>query len=548
MVRDSIRKHKTVHTEVSNMNRMRKVLIADDEIKVGQLVKRLIQWDRLGLTCIGLVTDGQTAYEKILSESPDIVITDIRMPVLTGLEMIQKASEQGVKCHFIVVSGYKYFDYAQKALKYGVEDYLLKPIDEDELNRQLQKIVAEEEQREDKQQQVDQIEKKLEDSKYLRHKEFLRQILSQKQENIDAANTEFGLQLENKCFRGLTFKLDRDIDVAENTQQMQFVLRKIMQKAEDAFSACTIDLIAAVQSNHSVQVLLNYFQTEQENIDNRITDFFNELSDYLENFQHYRITVGVSSEVESFEQISTAIEMSKEAAASRLFKGNGRRIEYCQEPHTLFSPKDFQNEYEEFAKAVETMQPDACQYQIHKCFRLASDKALFASEFYAMGLWLLRSTYEILEIADTFDVDVQQEVLENLSTVADLRDYVIRQVQRVITESRSERENRERKPVLEAIAYMKEHFTEKITLEDVAATIGFNANYFSELFKKETGENFSNYLLGIRMEKAKQMLRDTKIPVYEIGESVGYKDAKYFSQQFMKVVGVKPAEYRKLYY
>lgn len=548
MVRDSIRKHKTVHTEVSNMNRMRKVLIADDEIKVGQLVKRLIQWDRLGLTCIGLVTDGQTAYEKILSESPDIVITDIRMPVLTGLEMIQKASEQGVKCHFIVVSGYKYFDYAQKALKYGVEDYLLKPIDEDELNRQLQKIVTEEEQREDKQQQVDQIEKKLEDSKYLRHKEFLRQILSQKQENIDAVNTEFGLQLENKCFRGLTFKLDRDIDVAENTQQMQFVLRKIMQKAEDAFSACTIDLIAAVQSNHSVQVLLNYFQTEQENIDNRITDFFNELSDYLENFQHYRITVGVSSEVESFEQISTAIEMSKEAAASRLFKGNGRRIEYCQEPHTLFSPKDFQNEYEEFAKAVETMQPDACQYQIHKCFRLASDKALFASEFYAMGLWLLRSTYEILEIADTFDVDVQQEVLENLSTVADLRDYVIRQVQRVITESRSERENRERKPVLEAIAYMKEHFTEKITLEDVAATIGFNANYFSELFKKETGENFSNYLLGIRMEKAKQMLRDTKIPVYEIGESVGYKDAKYFSQQFMKVVGVKPAEYRKLYY
>lgn len=109
--------------------------------------------------------------------------------------------------------------------------------------------------------------------------------------------------------------------------------------------------------------------------------FFNELSDYLENFQHYRITVGVSSEVESFEQISTAIEMSKEAAASRLFKGNGRRIEYCQEPHTLFSPKDFQNEYEEFAKAVETMQPDACQYQIHKCFRLASDKALLQANF-----------------------------------------------------------------------------------------------------------------------------------------------------------------------
>ena len=75
------------------MNRMRKVLIADDEVKVGQLVKRLIQWDRLGLTCIGLVTDGQTAYEKILSESPDIVITDIRMPGCDGLDLIRRAHE-----------------------------------------------------------------------------------------------------------------------------------------------------------------------------------------------------------------------------------------------------------------------------------------------------------------------------------------------------------------------------------------------------------------------------------------------------------------------
>lgn len=82
------------------MNRMRKVLIADDEVKVGQLVKRLIQWDRLGLTCIGLVTDGQTAYEKILSESPDIVITDIRMPVLTGLEMNPEGIRAGREMPF----------------------------------------------------------------------------------------------------------------------------------------------------------------------------------------------------------------------------------------------------------------------------------------------------------------------------------------------------------------------------------------------------------------------------------------------------------------
>ena len=191
------------------MEKRLKVLIADDEAKVGQLVKRLIEWDEIGLECIGIAQDGQTAYDRIVAESPDIVITDIRMPVLTGLEMIQKASEQGIHCHFIVVSGYKYFDYAQKALKYGVEDYLLKPIDEVELNRQLRKIVETESEKRVQTQYVDTMEKRLHDSKYLRHKEFLKEVAEQTETDIVKANEDFGLQLQDTLFRAVYFKLDR---------------------------------------------------------------------------------------------------------------------------------------------------------------------------------------------------------------------------------------------------------------------------------------------------------------------------------------------------
>ena len=153
-----------------------KFLLADDTELIREGLKSMLLQLPNPAICpeIRTACNGAEALSLMREHPVDLLITDIRMPVLTGLEMIQKASEQGVKCHFIVVSGYKYFDYAQKALKYGVEDYLLKPIDEDELNRQLQKIVAEEEQREDKQQQVDQIEKKLEDSKYLSHTESSR--------------------------------------------------------------------------------------------------------------------------------------------------------------------------------------------------------------------------------------------------------------------------------------------------------------------------------------------------------------------------------------
>ena len=102
---------------------MLKVLIADDEPRVGQLVKHLIHWDELGLSFVDICRDGRTALERIEQEQPEIVITDIRMPVLTGLELVQQVSERFPQTRFVVISGYRYFEYAQKALKYGVEDY-----------------------------------------------------------------------------------------------------------------------------------------------------------------------------------------------------------------------------------------------------------------------------------------------------------------------------------------------------------------------------------------------------------------------------------------
>lgn len=122
---------------------MLKVLIADDEPRVAMLVKQLIHWQEQGLECVGLFQDGQSALDAIRQLHPDIVITDIRMPVLSGLELIEKTLESEPQVRFVVISGYRYFEYAQRAIKYGVQDYLLKPIDEEELNRVLGKICAE---------------------------------------------------------------------------------------------------------------------------------------------------------------------------------------------------------------------------------------------------------------------------------------------------------------------------------------------------------------------------------------------------------------------
>lgn len=117
-----------------------KVLIIEDEKRIGELLLRLIDWESLGFELLGYVCDGYEGYQKICRERPEIVITDIRMPTMTGLEIIAKVREEEIPCHFIVISGYQQFEYAKTALQYQVDDYLLKPINKEELTLTLEKV------------------------------------------------------------------------------------------------------------------------------------------------------------------------------------------------------------------------------------------------------------------------------------------------------------------------------------------------------------------------------------------------------------------------
>ena len=122
-------------------NKKWRVLIVDDEFRIGRLIKKLIHWDEFALECVDVVDNGGTAFEIIQSDRcPDVVITDIRMPKINGLELIAMTREIHKNMKFVVISGYKEFEYAHQALQYGVEDYLLKPVNEEELNRVLKKI------------------------------------------------------------------------------------------------------------------------------------------------------------------------------------------------------------------------------------------------------------------------------------------------------------------------------------------------------------------------------------------------------------------------
>lgn len=176
---------------------------------------------------------------------------------------------------------------------------------------------------------------------------------------------------------------------------------------------------------------------------------------------------------------------------------------------------------------------------------------LMASEYYGLGNGLIAEyAAVVLELFQTEPEKAAQwqEAVGHCRTVSSLQKYIKDALKEDLEMIRKRREDLERKPVLNAIRYVQENYGQKILLEDVAEMVGFNASYFSEIFKKETGKNFTTFLLEVRIEESKTMLRDTTKTIYEIAADVGYKDAKFFSQQFTKMVGIKPKEYRRLYY
>lgn len=534
---------------------MLRILIADDEKKIGLLVRELIDWEGLDLELIGIVQDGREARDIILREEPDIVITDIRMPNLSGLDMIKAVTQAGKKVHFIVISGYRYFEYAQTALKYGVEDYLLKPIEEEELNRILYQVCDAEKRKKKESLRIEHLEKKLDNSKYILHKELMNQMIDCREHILlSEVNEDYGVNLTAGIFRALCIKVDRSIREERNPAQEKLIVQKLIKLTEETLREGVTDLLCSEQDSMSILVLLNYDNEQQKQIQHAINELHLRFCEYIAGFGSYEVTLGVSGEVGAFEHIKYLLEMAREAVHGRLFAGTGKRLDnYSERFDTVYQAARLAEQYSgKLRQSVEIMDAVKLESCIRTCFATAQQEGLMAYEFYELARELI--VRFCTAMAEYFQKDmggILEEWLDtanHCNTVGMLTKYLVSGMGAYTREQLQVKSELERRPVIEAVEYIRQNYREKISLEDIAADRGFNANYFSELFKNETGKNFTAYLLEVRMEAAKVLLRDSRDTIYEIAEKVGYRDAKFFSQQFTKTVGIKPTEYRKLYY
>lgn len=523
-------------------------IIADDEPFICGMLEKLIDFDTLGLELLECVHDGETLEARIEELHPDIVLTDISMPRQDGLDVIRKTWEKGNMCRFVIISGYRQFEYAYNALKYKVEDYLLKPVEKTELNRVLQKICEE----------IRHVAPSDEDMERIRQHTYLiekgiHQELKNDSLSLTDINRMFKAEFQKGKFRVVMMKLDFTRDEKQRMEDVSSVINKIRNVGFQILQNCCTEVIGCWRKDR-VLFLLNYGAGEDEKIKKRLKDIYVHAKHVTDLFYGFNLTMCVGKSVDRICYAEESRISCHRLCWLRMHYGiNQIMFEDAYEDTPVGGFRPHLNSIRgELEKSFNAMDVEAMKLQLKQFFLLpvpilcGTEAMLFLNEVighfcerYAMVMKDAASQESIKEnIFGELDMQTSMEAYEQALS---------RQLERYLLEMSETVRGKNAKPILRATAYIENHFAEHITLETLANLVNLNPIYFSNLFKREVGKSFTEYLTDFRMKKAKEMLRSSDCNINEIADALGYSDARYFSKTFKKEVGIKPTDYRKIY-
>ncbi len=536
---------------------MSKVIIADDEKKVCQLIYMLVDWKEFEMEVVSIVNNGMEVLEKVKEHAPNLIITDIRMPGLNGLDMIEQVKAADNTIEFIIISGYRHFEYAQTAIKFGVNDYLLKPIKKEELVSTLSKMQIKLREKNDLQKGQEQLKKDLENNKAKLRRGLFTDILFTgilNKNNItrDKLNSEYNYNFQEGYFQAVCLKLDhvRLLNYG-NTSLLEDKTLNLLAKT---FCPVCHD-VGIYFDNNIIFCILNYGLEQEKEIRKLLKTVMDEniLQDAI--YQQLEVTIGLGGPVAYVTQLPESLKSSYYALQQRLLHGTGKVLEL--EADTAESLADSPVFYEfnrNFTANLNNLDLESVLKNMETLKRNLLERPettgheilQMTKEVCNVYLLSMRTNKIAVPNADYFIRDFN-EAASDCCSVQELFKVLSKTIEESLSKVIEDRKQMNIKPIRMAKQYIENNYMKSISLDEVSTHAGFSATYFSTLFKKETGSTFLEYLSSVRMNQSKELLKETNKSIVTICEEVGYSDIKYFTKSFKKFTGLKPNEYRKLY-
>lgn len=531
---------------------MIKIFLVEDEVIIRNSIKNSIDWNKEGYEFLGEAGDGELAYPLIVQLKPDILLTDIKMPFMDGLELSQAVKKELPEIKIIILSGYNDFDFAKRGIEIGITDYLLKPISAEELMKVINGVAIKIREEREERAQIRKYEEDMQDNlEFERQNLFTRMIMdNMTMTEILEEGRRLDLDLSAPVYNFVLFKL------------MNYGRREFQQELMDAF----MNIEAYIESQNNIvsfnrgvegHAFLFLAEDEQE-LKNEIEASRIKIRQILDNFPEVEYFGGIGKPVSRLRELKESFQDAERAFSARFSSHKNRIVsreelieENGQEP-MLAGIGSMGENREMIAKFLR----NGTEEEI-KSFVSAYFKEILGKNINSMMLrqYVMIDVYiTVVAFGEKIGMDIDQiqnkcgnmrEIQLNVGTTEVMREYVERLLGEMI-KVRDDISGQRYSDIIEAARkYIQMNYmSDEISLGSVASSVGMSASYFSSLFSQETNQTFVEYLTGIRMDKAKELLMCSNKKSSEIGFEVGYKDSHYFSHIFKKTQGCSPKEYR----
>lgn len=503
-----------------------RLIIADDEKLIRESLASFIDWEKLGYELVLLAEDGDEIIEKIDELRPDVILTDIQMRRTTGIQVAEYVSKRFPQIVMVLLSGYREFEYAKQAISFGVQEYLLKPISISAINSTFIKIKEKLEECEEEEKQ---------------QKEMVKTLRSYKQAAVEKLMElgKMGILTESSC--------------------RAYMNRFDMTSMEENVVCYEAELITQNFGEYeelAVDILSNLFNMAVGDY-----GFYHSYVFYQEAGRGYRIVMTMDPTKDPLEEETWIAEMEKNIygicrswAKLRIVKRAVPFVEYIldlKEQPTEFLFRDYsawKDNHEGYLQAVSSqclmilnMAPEVDEVLdgIWDTFQECLKAMRIPEQIEQMSI-IFESIYQKIGVTQENKESEESKAYPHTQSVRDYFNRNIHEIYKDLKENRGSEisvTEQVKKLILERIAGT-------VTLKEAADSVYLSPNYFSRLFREQSGENFSEYSIRVKMEKAADLLKETRYKVYEICDLLGYKNIKYFYKLFKRIFNMTPSEYR----
>lgn len=531
-----------------------RIIVIDDEPIIRQGIIHKIRQSGLPVTVVGEAGDGTSGYELICKLNPEVVLTDIQMPSMNGLELIRMAKEREPKAEYIILSGYDDFEYAKQAIHFGVSNYLLKPLENEELYETLSKLIEKREVENHKVKAYQELKSLEEASRETVRQQALTQFLQQG-DTVIHDNT---LQaLERSCILFTTavlqlepFMLPHQSFNEKEEELLWFAVKNIMT---ERFGAGGIQGVLVHHSLHRFE-LVYVVGIKHLHERSAVNATLEEISYGIRKYLKLNLTIGIGRFIDKVNQINESYREAKQLTKNTILHGRNRIYQTSGAAAHMPNRKSIVGDEDEklLTECLKRWEKDKIHRWIER--RVGAivqdpNSDYVQLEWFCLDLYLLFNKYLITHARDSeWTIGELDDLHQWLQQVMDWHEIVNRMKKFAsnIVAMLSKSDQIAGKDIIEAVrVYIDAHYQESLSLQTIAERFFIHPNYFSKRFKEKCGESFIDYLTAVRMREATLLLIDTDLKVHEIGERVGYEDSAYFGSVFRKMHGETPKQYRE---